>query len=72
MTKLSSRKFWAWIVATIIFIMLIIFVKEAVPVYIPWWGGITIVYIGFQALIDFIPAVLSVIKAWKSKEKEDE
>lgn len=46
--------------------------SEAIIKALPWFGGISMIYVGFQAVIDFIPAALEVIKAWKGKDKEDE
>lgn len=72
MNKLNSRKLWAWIVSSLFMVAFIFFVKEAVIPYLPYYGAITGIYIGFQAVVDFIPALIKLIKAWKSKGKEDE
>jgi hypothetical protein len=68
--KIASRKLFAWITSTAILCLLLFKLPEAVVPFLPYYGGITMIYIGFQAVVDFIPAILEVIKAWKGKNEE--
>ena len=54
MQKIKSRKLWAWIIWTIITGLSIIFAKEYFAIVIPWYGGVTMIYVGGQSAIDFL------------------
>lgn len=52
--KFLSRKFLVWIVATIILIGAMGFrMWEVVNNFIPWWGSISVLYIGGNVAQDF-------------------
>lgn len=58
--KLSSRKFIAWIVATVVLLATLIYAfitkdKELALTFMPWWGGITMLYLGANAAGKFAP-----------------
>lgn len=50
--KIKSRKFIAWIVWTLLTVGVVVFTTEHLPTIIPWYGSITLIYIGGQALLD--------------------
>ena len=50
--KINSRKFWAWIVWGVIAILTLIFARDYFGIVIPWYGGVTTLYIGGQAVVD--------------------
>lgn len=52
MNKLKSRKLWAWGIWTIITILALFLAKEHISIIIPWYGGVTTLYIGGQAAVD--------------------
>lgn len=74
MSKLKSRKFFVFLIwlPYVWYILIWRPPVELVKAITPWFGGVTMIYVGFQAIVDFIPAIVSVIKAWKGKDKEDE
>lgn len=54
MSKINSRKLWAWIVWGVITLLTLIFAREQFALVIPWYGGITVTYIGGQSTVDAI------------------
>lgn len=52
MKKINSRKLWAWIVWGVITICTLIFAREHFTIVIPWYGGVTTLYIGGQSVVD--------------------
>lgn len=51
--KIQSRKFIAFFVWCCFVIVAFIFSPENIPVIIPWSGGISLIYVGSQAAIDW-------------------
>lgn len=54
MSKLKSRKLWAWIVWTIITVLILLVSPDNFTVALPWFGGVTMMFIGGQSAIDFM------------------
>lgn len=55
--KFLSRKFIVWLTATIFVILAFIFKQaEVVNNLIPWWGSISLVFIGANVAQDFAAA----------------
>lgn len=54
MSKLKSRKLWAWIVWGILTGLTLFFAKDYFGIIVPWYGGVTTLYIGGQAAVDFM------------------
>lgn len=59
-TKMASRKFIAEVIASVVLIATIIYAfitkdKELALAFIPWWGGITMFYLGANAADKFKP-----------------
>lgn len=59
-SKMTSRKFIAWLVASVVLLgtMTYAFItedKELALAFIPWWGGITMLYLGANAAGKFAP-----------------
>lgn len=54
--KLQSRKFIAWLVATGVLLYLMITGSVHFPAFIPWWGGITMFWLGVEGGTDMISA----------------
>ena len=53
--KLQSRKLWAWIIWTAIVIIAIFRIANIdLNILIPWYGGITLVWLGVQGGIDIV------------------
>lgn len=52
MNKLKSRKLWAFAIWTLITIITMIFAIEHISIIIPWYGGVTTLYIGGQSVVD--------------------
>lgn len=53
--KLQSRKFWAWIIWTAIVIIAIFRIANIdLNILIPWYGGITLVWLGVQGGVDIV------------------
>jgi hypothetical protein len=65
MSKLKSRKLWAFITWSALIVVGLILGRTVNPELIQWYGTVTIIYIGGQSAIDFI-------KILKAKEKQDE
>lgn len=70
--KLRSRKFFTFIIwmAYVGYILIGKPPTELVKEITPWFGGVTMVYVGFQAVVDFIPSIIDVIMAWKGGKDE--
>lgn len=66
MSKLKSRKFFVFLVWCIFAGLVIWQVKDAetTKVLIPWFGGISAIYIGAQAFVDFILALMPIIQPY--------
>jgi uncharacterized membrane protein YhaH (DUF805 family) len=57
--KLQSRKFWAWIIWTAIIVLAIFRVSGLnLSELLPWYGGITLVWMGVQGGADIIKKVV--------------
>ena len=52
MNKMKSRKLWAWIIWGVIFGAVLFVAPKHIPLVIPWYGGVTMIFIGGQAAID--------------------
>lgn len=52
--KWTSRKFIAWVVSTVIFILLMVFGHDSLNNFIPWWGSITLVWLGVEGGADIV------------------
>lgn len=60
-SRLRSRKFIAWIVASAVLLATVIYAfitkdKELALAFIPWWGAITMLYLGANAAGKFAPS----------------
>lgn len=54
--KFQSRKFIAWITATVILLYLLFSQSEYFPAFVPWWGTITTVWLGAEGGADIMRA----------------
>ena len=72
MRKIKSRKFFVFLCWIPLMAGILFKPSDSIIAALPWFGGISMVYVGFQAIVDFIPSILEVIKAWKGTEKEED
>ena len=57
MEKFLSRKFIVWIIATIFVVLAFVFKQQdVINNFIPWWGSISLVFIGANVAQDFAEA----------------
>jgi len=52
MSKLKSRKLWAWIIWTILTGAVLVFSPDSIAIALPLYGIITGAYLGIQGVID--------------------
>lgn len=58
--KMHSRKFIVWLVATVFFLGSLVYgfitkLDDLALAFIPWWGGISLTYLGANAAGKFAP-----------------
>jgi len=68
MNKLKSRKFFVFISWCLLMIGVILKHPDDIANALPYFGGVSMIYIGFQAIVDFIPAIISVIETLRKGE----
>jgi len=68
MSKLKSRKFFVFISWLLLIAGIIWKYPESLSDALPYFGGVSMIYIGFQAIVDFIPAIISVIETLRKGE----
>ena len=54
MSRLKSRKLWAWIVWTVITTIILFAIPDSISIALPLYGVITGAYIGTQGIVDAI------------------
>ena len=54
MSKIKSRKLWAFIVWAVLIAIGLIMGKTVTPELLQWFGTVTVIYIGGQSAIDTV------------------
>lgn len=52
--KINSRKLWAWIAWGVLTVCTLIFARDYFGMIIPWYGAVTTIYVGGQAVVDAV------------------